>query len=367
MEKTRSAFWDNYKGLLITLVVFGHFLFSYYLKLNNSLATTITEFIYLFHMPAFIFSTGYLSKSENVFKKKAFLKLIIIYLIFNTGVMIFDKFVIGSNFSLITPYYSFWYILSVIWWRLIIRPLSKIKYLLPLSVVISLLIGFWPGIINTLSIVRTISFFPFFVLGYKYDFKNLKEKVLNNSKFRLFVISLITSIFFVFLLLLAYKFSFGTNYLLYYAYKNFNAVFIRILLIILSFISIFLLYLSVPSKKMPLITKWGKNCLLIYLIHRPITIIFQEILIYQNYSNWYIIYAFSATLIVMLIFGSDFINKYFNKFLNFLTNGLLTNYKFKYILIIFIILILILKPIETIVKDDVISEISFKNITSLIK
>lgn len=367
MNKVRSAFWDNYKGILIILVVIGHFLFSYYQNLNNNLANTITTFIYLFHMPAFIFTTGYLSKSENVFKKKAFLKLILIFLLFNTGIMLFDKLVNGTSFSLLSPYYSYWYILSVIWWRLIIRPLSKIKHLLPISILISILIGFWPGIDNTLSIVRTISFFPFFVLGYQYDFKNLKEKILKDSKLKLFLTTLITIFFFGILFLIAHNYNFSINYLLYYTYKNFNAVFIRIFLIIISLITIFLLYFTIPNKKIPFITKWGKNCLLIYLIHRPITIIFQKIFSYQTYNDEYIIYALIATFILMLIFGSELINKYFNKFLSFLTNNIINKTIYKYGLIIFIICLLSLKPIEIITDGNNKDKISIQNITTLLK
>lgn len=31
--KERSAFWDNYKGILIIFVVFGHFIYSYLLTI----------------------------------------------------------------------------------------------------------------------------------------------------------------------------------------------------------------------------------------------------------------------------------------------------------------------------------------------
>lgn len=367
MQKTRSMFWDNYKGLLITLVVLGHFLFAYYLHIDKSYATTITTFIYLFHMPAFIFTTGYLSKSENVFKKKAYIKLLIIYLIFNTSLMIFDKLLYDNNFSILKPYYSYWYLLSTICWRLLIKPLSKIKGLLPISIIISLIIGFYPEINNTLSIVRTISFFPFFILGYKYDFKNLKNKLLNKSKVRLLTLSLITSVFFTFLLIVSNKSNFSSSYLLYYHYKNFLDIFIRIFLIAVAFISIFLLYFTIPNKKLPFITKWGKNCLLIYLIHRPVTLIFQKIFTYQTYNKIYILYSLIATFITMLIFGSDKINKYFNKFISFLTFKITNTNSFKYLLIIIIILILLLKPIETLIEENKNIDISIPKIINLVK
>ncbi|MGN0992657.1 MAG: acyltransferase family protein [Bacilli bacterium] len=367
MSKTRSMFWDNFKGILITLVVLGHFLFAYFLHIDKSFATTITTFIYLFHMPAFIFTTGYLSKSENVFKKKTYIKLLIIYFIFNTFLMIFDKVLNGNSFNLLVPYYSYWYLISVIFWRLIIRPLSKIKGLLPISIAFSLLIGFWSEVGNSLSLVRTIAFFPFFVLGYKYDFKNLKQKILKNSNLRLLIISFVTSLFFTILLLISYKFNFSCRYLLYYRYKDFSEVFIRIFLLVIAFISIFLIYFSLPNKKLTFITKWGKNCLLIYLIHRPITLIFQKFFTYQTYDNRYVFYSLIATFLTMFIFGSDIVNKYFNKFISFLTFKITNSNFFKYLIIFLLIIILLLKPMEMIIKDRISTSVSFKKVLTLLK
>ena len=58
--KARAPFFDNLKGILIFLVVFGHFI----LPVNNTLVVSaIFEFIYLFHMPLFVFITGLFAKS----------------------------------------------------------------------------------------------------------------------------------------------------------------------------------------------------------------------------------------------------------------------------------------------------------------
>ena len=50
---------DNIKGILIFTVVFSYFLLNYP---NNK---SIINFIYVFHMPGFIFCSGFLSKSIN--------------------------------------------------------------------------------------------------------------------------------------------------------------------------------------------------------------------------------------------------------------------------------------------------------------
>ena len=81
--KERNIFWDNFKGILIFLVVFAHFLYAYR-SLSSSFASHLVNFIYFFHMPAFVFTTGYFSRSENSNKPKAYLKLLVYYMIFNT-------------------------------------------------------------------------------------------------------------------------------------------------------------------------------------------------------------------------------------------------------------------------------------------
>lgn len=62
ISSNRSAYWDNAKGILICLVVLGHYLFAYQEILSVNL---IVSLIYFFHMPAFILVSGFFSKSER--------------------------------------------------------------------------------------------------------------------------------------------------------------------------------------------------------------------------------------------------------------------------------------------------------------
>ena len=81
--KIRFDILDNFNGILIFLVVFTHFLFNYSKNNQNSLSNYIVNYIYSFHMPSFIFVSGFLSKSENSRSFKNLTKLLLIYLIFN--------------------------------------------------------------------------------------------------------------------------------------------------------------------------------------------------------------------------------------------------------------------------------------------
>ena len=63
-SKNRYNIFDNIKGILIFSVVFGHFLWKYSSYHKNSITRKIVVFIYSFHMPTFVFISGFLS-SEN--------------------------------------------------------------------------------------------------------------------------------------------------------------------------------------------------------------------------------------------------------------------------------------------------------------
>ena len=123
--KKRNLFWDNYKGILIFLVVFAHFLYTYSSNNIGELANDIVVFIYTFHMAAFIFVSGYFSKSDNSTNSKSLIKLLLYYLVFNTSMMLFLYFLKGTKISFLNPYNSYWYILSLITWRLCIKKVSN--------------------------------------------------------------------------------------------------------------------------------------------------------------------------------------------------------------------------------------------------
>ena len=60
----RNSNLDKTKGLLIFLVVFGHFV-EKYMGWHGDLSGALLRFIYAVHMPAFIFISGMFFKVES--------------------------------------------------------------------------------------------------------------------------------------------------------------------------------------------------------------------------------------------------------------------------------------------------------------
>ena len=121
---------DSFKGFLIFIVVFGHFL----LPLKESpypLFSRSFYLIYSFHMPAFVFLSGYFGYSG--WKKRgtnfrSLLSYVFLYLFMQGMLHICDIFFYGSTrifpdfwHASSTP----WYILALIFWNLAMLPAEE--------------------------------------------------------------------------------------------------------------------------------------------------------------------------------------------------------------------------------------------------
>ena len=324
-DKIRYYIFDNFKGILIFTVVFAHFLWEYSIQNMNSLSRKIVVFIYLFHMSGFIFISGFLT-SKNSAKISNASKLLILYYIFNFSFLMIIHFYINTTIQFFYPNYSYWYILSLFYWRISINFFHRFKFIFIISIIVSLLVGYWDCFTNILSIARTFTYFPLFLTGYKIAKIGKFNKFLKWKKgFIKFIIFSISFIYFLFLFIKyinSKRISIDT--LLMQSYNKNNTIKERIIMIIISFIMILFFLLLLPNIKIPIINKWGKNSLYIYLFHRIFTIIAQKQLFYQKkYSNHIIEYSILFSLIILFIFGSNFINKSCNFLFNSIHKNLL--------------------------------------------
>lgn len=82
---------DNIKGMLILLVVLGHMLET---ELGYGMNKSLYVVLYSFHMPLFVYTTGYFAK----FNPGRLVKnLLYPYVVFQTLYLLFEKFVLGNQ------------------------------------------------------------------------------------------------------------------------------------------------------------------------------------------------------------------------------------------------------------------------------
>lgn len=234
-QTARDFHIDNIKGVLIFLVVLGHML-GYLQETHSAFATGVRTFIYFFHMPGFIFMSGYLAKGflTKEYKAEKLLSFAWLYLLFKDAIelvhFIFERpyfetahhpavwtlivllfcggiwllsfaysksalfrkaFILSVlifsllKINMLTVGAAPWYLLSLIWWHifLYLTKNMKPKYVLIGAVLLAAVIHYQEPVGKFLSLSRTIHFLPFFLMGY-YIKKEQFQAVINNAKCR---------------------------------------------------------------------------------------------------------------------------------------------------------------------------------------
>lgn len=300
-SKGRNPYWDNLKGVIIILVVFGHLLYDAPVSSWFEYPLTI---IYSFHMPVFIFISGFFGKHNHSYSAISLLKLAFAYLLFN-GVMQLFVCNIFDSYSLLTPLYSFWYLPALIIWRAITPYISRYRLALPLSFLVAIMIGFWSDIDNTLALSRTIAFYPFYLAGYILP-ESFNEKIRKRTSATYIFGGSLTLIGLLFSCIYAKMYTITANELAMMPYENIFCLANRIIIFLISTIIIAGLLFCVPRKVLPFITMWGKNSLSIYLVHRFIVVLLcTTIAATIDSAVVYLIFALITCIVTLLITGCN--------------------------------------------------------------
>lgn len=259
---------DNGKALLIFLVVFGHFLELF----SGDLKTFLYLIIYSFHMPAFIFFSGYFARWNP---RRLIQRILYPYLCFQVLYLLFERYFLGSSFPhpFTRPYWLMWYLMSMACWHLLLPAINRyLHFGLPFlagSVVFALLAGFIPGAGYRLGVSRTIVLFPFFLGGYlchnlwKERIQTLKEK-LPRLGFLLFAAMAGSALF-----LWVNRLSMEPDWLYHsvsYAEGHYS-IWIRGLLLTNAGVWTLWLLLYLPDRRIPFLSALGGHTMAVYLLH----------------------------------------------------------------------------------------------------
>lgn len=175
--KVRDDRIDSVKYWLIVLVIMIH-VFNKPEFSDSAACVALWHWAYIFCMPLFVFISGYFSRRKE---KKDFLpsiwKLLEPLIIFQIIALLFYVKKSISVGTILTPWHVLWYLLSLIYWRLMLqfipyKILKHKKIIIIGAFCLSIFSGFLP-LGKILSIQRTLTLTPFFFLGYFMKNKNI--------------------------------------------------------------------------------------------------------------------------------------------------------------------------------------------------
>jgi fucose 4-O-acetylase-like acetyltransferase len=313
--KNREYYFDNIKGILIMLVIFGHLIeFS---VIENKLSKEIYTYIYFFHMPAFILISGFFAKKslEQIKIKELMLKLGLPYVIFQTIYLYFHNSLFDYKFehTLMTPYWILWFLFSLIFWHILSYIFNQLKYGLLYAFVIGVLAGMYNEFGTSFGLSRTLIFFPFFFLGIKLKKKHF-TLIKNNTTKLISVFFLIVFYFFIQnLSFFNYEFLWGSTSYKFNNLSDLRGIIYRTIQYIVALMLIVSLFSLVPRKKL-FISNIGIYTLYIFLLHgfliKGIQYLFPEFLStggITQYLNFIVI-----SILFSLLFTIPFVRKLFS-------------------------------------------------------
>lgn len=166
----RDPWLDNAKFWLVALVVVGH---SLVLAPVSDLRAHTYDFVYTFHMPAFVLVSGYLSRRFRWTKRHLVAlvtTLLVPYMIFELVISLYRVYVAGSVSSMdaltplwLEPHWPMWFLLVLAMWRLATPVLISHWSMVLWAIAASLLAGHFD--MELLDLNRFFGLLPYFVIG----------------------------------------------------------------------------------------------------------------------------------------------------------------------------------------------------------
>jgi fucose 4-O-acetylase-like acetyltransferase len=164
-KRPRDPWFDNAKMLLVLLVVVGH---SWTLVADTTFNDRLYDWLYLWHIPAFVMVTGYLSRRFSYTRanlRRLVTTVVLPYLVFEGLLAIFRVKVGGETLERLwlNPHWPMWYLSALFFWRLGTPLLRRLPHPLLTALGISLVGGVLA--VETFDINRVMGLLPFFALG----------------------------------------------------------------------------------------------------------------------------------------------------------------------------------------------------------
>ena len=310
--KERVALWDNYKFILILLVVLGHFI-------DVIISYTTTEkalffFIYTFHMPMFLFVSGVFYKETNLRAKVLFylcagfllkICLFLVYYWFDETPHAFHLF---SDASI--PWFMFTLAIFTVMTRMI-RDTNKV-FVLVMNIIIACFAGYDKNIGDFLYLSRVIVYYPFFLAGSMIG-SGATDLVIRLKKNKAVVAASLSILVLWFAVC-------RMNIEWLYPYRHIltgrnpftdeiasHGPLARLICYFMAAVTGFSLLILTPARRVPGLTSWGGKTLNVYFWHliifRAVCLRISAPYLYRSHAPWFGP-AFLLSAVVFTVFLS---------------------------------------------------------------
>lgn len=165
----REPGWDNARWIAATLIVLHHLTTD---LISHHATSEILDFAaWGMRVPVFCILAGYFSTAEQLTPRqlrRLIESLLVPYVIFgllHTLVLLLRGD--GLRLHTVVPAWATWFLLSLLFWRIALPYLARLRYPLLCSVIVALLAGYIDKIDNVYSASRTFVWLPLFLIGWK--------------------------------------------------------------------------------------------------------------------------------------------------------------------------------------------------------
>ncbi|MDK1475972.1 hypothetical protein QNO07_21560 [Streptomyces sp. 549] len=165
---SRDPHWDNVRFLSGALVVVGHTIESLS-ELNGLRWLYVAS--WALRVPVFVMVAGYFSSAGPLDAREVRRlteSIALPYLLVGLLHTLQLRWLYGDwTFFAGEPPWAMWFLLSLLAWRVALPYLAALRYPLLLSVAAALAVGYFEEFGSAFSASRTVTFLPFFLLGWK--------------------------------------------------------------------------------------------------------------------------------------------------------------------------------------------------------
>lgn len=271
--KTRDPWLDNARLVAAVLIVVSHFG-----GLVGDRSGAVEYFYFAtwpMRVPLYALIAGYFSSAAPLRGRGALALLrnvLFVYLFFDLVASVQTGLLgLGWTFDLGRPSFALWFLLALFFWRLALPVLSRIRFIIPLSIVAALLVGFMPSAGSAFAASRAIGFLPIFLVGWKireYGLHRLLDRTwvrIASAGFLLGYAGLVA--------LLAQSFTLRQGWMNMqkgYAEPQLESMLIRGGVITVGVLGAMAMLALTPRRRIAVVTYLGTGSLYIYLLHPPI-------------------------------------------------------------------------------------------------